>query len=384
MKTPRLFAVPALDPVPLVGSEGNVLRRCQYALTPDEYVELLEQVSPARFQLGSPALAALETYVFNRVGPLFPRYHHIAQRDHFLPHTGLWGPTRQFADPRMMTQIWRHTAAHEWYGWPLPVSTTFGRYQTACYEGEILAVVESEFRFFEEGGHMTDGMFNPAYPSTYEALRAVGVTSPEAAYALLHEVQFNGGKFPHEVVTHPAYKGGVAVTLHRQASWPEHDEAFTQAHWRHQRRAGYSRAYNTLWAPDRQESIFARQKLGHAGILLYGESTGNRLDPLEGARAVVKSMLRVMALDVVQHAWVDQDRAFGRIASMFADAVDETDVAALRATAEAMPETYDNILGYQYAGEPAPLWDLAMEFREFRVAWEARLKEKTEIWTTRA
>jgi len=378
MKSPRIFAVPAAQPVALTGAEGNILRRCRYALDPDEYCDLLEEVSPARSLLRSGALDALEQYVFNRVGPLFPTYNDVAQRDHFLPHTGLWAPVRKFDDPRVMTQLWLHTAAHEWYGWPLPVATTYGRYRQACFEGEILAVLESEFRFFQESAN-TAGMFNPAYPSTYEALRAVGIDTPEAAQELLHNAQFNEGVFPSAIYKHPAYTSGVAVTLHRQAAWPEHDEEFILKQWEYQRRAGYQRAYNNLWTPDRQASIFERQKLGHAGILQYQPG----LNPVEGLRAVVKSLLRVMALDVVQQPNVDQDFAFERIAGMFAATVLEgSDVDKLRHFAEALPDLYDGILGKNAVQFPAPIWDLALAFREFRLQWEERLKEKTAIWAS--
>lgn len=379
MKQPRMFSVPATEPVPLTGTEGNILRRCRYALSPDEYVDLLNEVSPARRELASPALDALERYVFNRVGPLFPTYNDVAQRDHFLPHTGLWAPVRKFDDPRVMTQLWLHTAAHEWYGHPLPVATTYNRYRQACFDGEILAVIESEFIFFQEGGSSIEGMFNPAYPSTYEALCAVGVDTPEAAFWLLHNAQFNRGVFPSAVYKHPAYTGGVAVTLHRQAAWPEHDEEFILKHWSYQRQAGYQRAYNHLWTPDRQTSIFGRQALGHAGILRYQSD----LDPLEGLRAVVKSMLRVMSLDVVQQPNVDQDMAFGRIVGLF-DALGSMDVNQLRALAERMPDIYDSILGEDPVQLPAPIWELALAFRGFRIQWEERLKEKTAFWTAGA
>lgn len=376
---PRLFTIPAADPVPLTGSEGNILRRCQYAPHPDEYQALLDQVSPARHTLGNGALDALERYVFNRVGPLFPTYNDIAQRDHFLPHTGLWAPIRRFDDPRVMTQLWLHTAAHEWFGWPLPVGTTFGLYQKASFESEILAVLESEFLFFKNGSEATAGMFNPAYPSTYEALQAVGVTDYYGALSLLRAIQFNGGRLPRSVTGHSGYKGGVAVTLQRQAAWPEHDEAFTIKQWTFQRQEGYLRAYTTLWTPDRHKAIFARQQQGHDGIAYYQDD----YDATEGLRAVVKSMLRVMSLDVVQHAGVDQDAAFGRIAGMFATVMNASSHDRLLNMLINMPDVYDTILGEDAVQYPAPLWSLACDFREFRVAWEERLKEKTAYWTAK-
>jgi hypothetical protein len=379
MKSPRLFSVPARAPLPLKGNEGNILRRVRYALTPDKYVALLEEVSPARFNLATKTLRALESYVYHRVGPLYPTYNHVAQRDHFLPHTGLWAPVRQFDDSRVMTQLWLHTAAHEWYGWPLPVSTTYERYRQACFEGEILAVVESEFRFFQQGEHCTKGMFNPAFPSTFEALQAVGVKTPDEARKLLHDVQFNGGRWPHEVYEHPAYKDGVAITLLRQSSWPEHDEQFTQMHWVAQREPKYLRAYSTLWTPDRQAAITARHEAGIHGLHSYVEQKHRNWDELEGTRAVVRSMLRVVSLDVVQHT-LDQDRAFGRIAGLFAEASSSDSLDRLREMAAEMPDVYDDILGYTEEVIPAPIWHLALNFRDFRVAWEARLQEKTALW----
>lgn len=381
MKSPRLFSVPARDPVPLKGDEGNILRRVRYALTPDEHEALLEDVSPARFHLATKTLRALESYAYHRVGPLYPTYNHVAQRDHFLPHTGLWAPVRQFDDVRVMTQLWLHTAAHEWYGWPLPVSTTYERYRQACFEGEILAVIESEFRFFQQGEHFTEGMFNPAFPSTYEALRAVGVSTPDEARRILHEVQFNGGRWPHEIYKHPAYKDGVAITLLRQSSWPEHDEQFVQMHWNFQRGSGYyTRAYNTLWAPDRQAGIRARHEAGNAGLLSYVEQKHRSWDEVAGTSAVVRSMLRVMSVDVVQHP-VDHEHALQRICGLHERAAHE-DLAGLRTMAAEMPDVYDDILADNAEKDPipAPMWQLALGFRDFRVAWEANLQEKTALW----
>jgi len=48
-----------------------------------------------------------------------------------------------------------------------------------------------------------------------------------------------------------------------------------------------------------------------------------------------------------------------------------------------MPDVYDTILGEDAVQYPAPLWSLACDFREFRVAWEERLKEKTAYWTAK-
>lgn len=373
---PSLLTIPAREPVPI--ADGNILRRCRYATTREEYTALLNEVSPARTLLQGMTLTALERYVFNRVGPLFPTYNDVAQRDHFLPHTGLWAPVRLFDDPRIMTQLWLHTAAHEWYGWPLPVATTFNRYRQACFEGEVLAVLESEFNLFYLYEEETRGMFNPAYPSTYEALLAVGIDSPEAARRLLYRLQFDeDGAAMASLHQHPAFQGGVAATLHRQMAWRSHDETYVMKHWCAQRaRPEYARAYLTLWQPDRQETIFARHRDGHEGILQYGAT--HPYDALEGARAVARSMLRVMALDVVQQDTVDQDAAFGRIAGIFSEVVESGDVDHLREVAHSLPDVYDDILGPDPKIFPAPIWSLALDFRNFRVQWEARLRSLVE------
>lgn len=381
MKSPRLFAVPAKSPIALTGSEGNILRRVRYALSPDEHEALLEEVSPARFQLGSKTLRALERYTYHRVGPLYPTYNDVSQRDHFLPHTGLWAPVRQFDDVRVMTQLWLHTAAHEWYGWPLPVSTTYERYRQACFEGEVLAVIESEFRFFKDMPKPTEGMFNPAFPSTYEALRSVGIETVEEAHKFLHNAQFNGGRFTHEVYAHPAYKGGTAITLLRQAAWPEHDEQFVLMHWNFQRGldSHYTRAYNTFWTPDRQEAIRARQAAGNEGLISFVSNKYRTWDEVAGTSAVIQSMIRVMAVDVVQHP-VNQAEAHERIYALRERAAHAKDLAELREMALEMPDVYDDILANKGVLLPAPMWKLATDFHSYRVGWEAELQEKTSLW----
>lgn len=379
MSTPHLFDIPARVPVPLAAADGNILRRCRYTADPGAYVDMLDTVSPSRLDLPSRVLDALERYVYNEVGPLYPMYNDVGQRDHFLPHAGLWAPTRLFDDPRVMTQLWLHTATHMWYGWPIPVSTTYQRYQRAAHEGELLAVMESEYHFFAENAEGTRGMFNPAYPSTYEAIRAVDQGgTPEQALQFLQSVQHTG-ELPPEVLHHPAYTGGVAVTLQRQAAWPEHDTRYSEMHWNMQRRAGYMRAHSMLWSLDRQKTIFIRHAEGRAGILRYWREPRG-LEPLNGARALAKSMLRVMALDVVQHD-VDQDYAFGRIVAIYTEVIHSSDLGRLHHIIHVLPDIYDVILGRDAVQFPAPIWDLATEFRSFRVAWEAKLKEKTEIWT---
>ena len=340
--------------------DGNLIQRSHVPESRDEWEAVLDVVSPARHLLRDEVTVALEKYAYNRVGPVFFPFAHPAMRDHFLPHTGLW-LDRPFADPRKATQIWTHTAFHEWFGWPLPVDTTYARYAHAAMAGEVLATMESEVRFFTRFPEATAGMYDPAYPSTAAAMAAVGAASVEDATRLAMHAQFNGGAFPAEVYRHPAFAGGVAVTLHRQAAWAEHDDAYLTRHWRHQRRAPFPTVFRTLWTPDRHATIFARHEDGVAGLLRW--SSENEYDDGAHRDAVARSLARVTAL-------------------MFPDTVAEVERALhLRHAADRVRDTY--------AGEcsrkkehPLPLWDCARDFARFRRGWESRLRERTAAWTS--
>ena len=193
---------------------------------------------------------------------------------------------------------------------------------------------------------------------------------------MLHDVQFSGGRFPAAILQHEANRGGVAVTLLRQAAWPRHDEMYTLSHWERQRESAYPAAYQSFWTQDRQTTIFNRHAAGHDGIVAYSDP----YDEEAGLRAIAKSLTRLMALDVVQYR-VDVANAHKVLAPVFATATESSSRASLVYLVESLPDVYDSILGQQPEQFPAPLWSLALEFREFRVGWEARLKQDTERWS---
>ena len=353
---PRLFSTPEVGPLgPLQNDEDNtsILLRSRIPWTREDWEACLDDMSPARHLLRDEITIALEKYCFNQVGPVYFPHTHPEMRDHFLPHTGLW-LDRPFKDPRVATQIWMHTAFHEWFGWPLPVSTLYPWYEQAMHAAEVLATMESEYRFFQRFPSETEGMFDPAYPSTYQAFTAVGADTVAKATAWALHAQASGGSFPDEVYAHPAYRNGVAVTLLRQGAWAEHDSAYTMAHWTYQRDIpGLLHAYTTLWNPDRHHTIRHRREAGVRALLAWSATH----DYDEGAHqeAVMRSANRILALEAV-----DQGRG-------------------LPTPLRTLTEAYDK--ASMCGAKPMPLWGLALQFAKYRRAWEARLREKTEVWS---
>lgn len=366
MTKPSLFSVPDAGTVPSV---RNILSRSLIALSREEWEAHLDVMSPARHLLRDEVTVALEKYTYNRVGAIFFPYTHPAQRDHFLPHMGLW-LNRPFEDPRIQTQIWTHTAFHTFWGWPLPVGTTYEKYTRAAFVGEVLSTMESEYGLFERFPEETEGMFNPAYPSTFEAFRAVGANTMAKAAELALHVQFKEGKYPARVYQNSNYKGGVAITLNRQGAWAEHDTLWAMLNWKHQRTPGLIRAYHTLWSPDRHGTIYERHSEGRDALMRY--CNDQPYDDTEHLRSVVKSMLRV----VVASASTDE-RLFGWASHLYAQA-SEAPLFRLRTIAQDLPGQYDEFVSTH---DPMPLWDLATEFRDYRMDWELRLKERVAGWT---
>ena len=374
MTSPNLFAIPGQ--VASGAATGNILRRSLIARDRDEWEAHMDMLSPARHLLRDDITVALEKYAYNRVGAIYFPYTHPEQRDHFLPHTGLW-LHRPFDDPRVMTQIWMHMAFHEWFGWPLPVSTTYQLYTKACFVGEVLSTMESEYGLFDRFPEETAGMFNPAYPSTYEAFRAIGATTKEEATSLALHAQFNRGTYPDYVYKHPNFHNGVAITLHRQAAWASHDDVWADLNWKHQRVDLVTRLYHFLWQPERHRTIFERQAQGLDALRRYGAE--HDYDNDEHLVSVAKSMLRTVALDSATASMKDADRIFSWV-SRWWSTLQEQDAPFARGVIHFLADNYDDLRGTNDMGNPMPLWDLATEFRAFRNRWEADLKDRTAGW----
>ena len=335
----------------------------------------MDRVSPARHVLADDVTEALTKYEYNRVGAVYFPWDddHPEMRDHFLPHCGLV-LHRNFADPRMETQIHQHTMFHCFWGWPLPVNTTYGLYQNAAFVGEVLATMESEYGLFDRFPKQTEGMFNPAYPSTYQAFKAVGVETMDAAIEVALKAQFNRGIFRPEIYQHPNFKGGVAITLHRQSAWATHDEMWCNLNWKHQHDDRVQRCYRALWEPERHKSIFQRHSEKRTALGQYGAN--NDYDDYEHLRATLKSMLRIMALDAVEHSHFEEtfstakglyDKAFAR--EFLAD--------ELVYFIKSLPEIYENSKG---DWRPMPLWKIATSLRPGRLAWEDELRMRIAAW----
>jgi hypothetical protein len=343
---------------------SHLLRRVVYATTRPEFEALLDSQSPARHELRDAELVALEKYTFTKVGPLFFKSDAPPARDHFLPHTGLW-LDRPLPDPRMQTQLWSHTAYHNWYGMPLPVEG-LAEYTRANFEAEIMAVIGSEFDFFKRFP-TARSMFNSNFVSTYDAFHAVGLDSTALAKGCMMRMQFNGGRIPLDVSTHPAFKGGVAVTLSRQAAWAEHDTAWCKANFEAQQSEQFKSVYTNLWRFDDHGVIHERIAAGAEGLLRW--SSLNDYDENSAKHAVTVSMVRVLGLELARVNAVDDD-----VLAKLIELRECDEPESVLDFADKMAEKHGILQ------DPMPLWDVATTFHPFRLQWEQELRAKTAQW----
>lgn len=350
-----------------VDPDAGLLDRLVVPLDRDQWEQVLDVVHPARDVIDTPTYRALEKYAYNEVGPVLVPFTHPEMKVHFLPHVGIH-LVRTFPDPRITSQYTLHQWMHCFYGWPLPVASNLARYEKACSAGEVLAAMETEFALFEELPEATAGMFDPAYPSLHDAFRAVGFRTFADAVREADRMQNASSEaeaLPPHVRHHPAFQGGVAVTLLRQVAWAEHDREWARLNWHRQRANPLVRQlFASLWAPDGHASIFQRHKEGREALLLYDRTHDH--DDRKHRTATLRSLLRTAALSLASApgGGIDPNRHLLVPGVATPDDVRRAYEAALAGNRDA----------------PMPLWDLATEFHAFRVAWEARLRARTAAW----
>lgn len=363
--------------------EGTFFSRAKVPLTRSEWETYLDEIAPARHLFRDDMTIGLEKWAFNEVGAIFFAEALDPMRQHFLPHAGLW-PVRHFEDPRFGHQYWQHHALHCWYGWPIPVDTTYNLYYRACFVGEILAAMETEFGLFDRFPEETKGMFNPSYPSTYEAFHAVGIKTLEEAISVAQHIQFSDGQIPSNVLRHPNFKGGVAVTWHRQAAWADHDHAWAMTNWKHQHLVpAIQSVYRNLWDLNRHRTIFDRHEQGRQRLIEYGRSA--EFDEIKHQRAVCKSLLRTLALFLPNETETLEIRMILRNPDFeptgFLDMIFDAKIRSWGDLAQVLIGFCDRRLGsFPEKNTPMPLWHVATEFHEFRAAWQKRLQVQVDNW----
>lgn len=344
----------------------HLLRNVAYATTCDALERLLDKQSPARHVLRDDVSEALEKHSF-AMGALYFPCTSPAARDHFLPHTGLW-LDRPMSDVMMHTQLWTHTAFHNWYGMPLPVGDV-RHFTDVNFVAEIHAVIGSEYDFFVRFP-AAKAIFNPNFVSTYDAFCAVGHNTASLAAGLMMRMQFrNEPGAPADVRNHPKFKGGVAITLLRQAAWSEHDRVWCNTMFGAQQSEKFKDVYTNLWRCDDHATIQERIAAGPDGLLAW--SKRNSYDGTRATHAVAVNMTRVLGLSLAEHCPpADWASAINNLI-MLRDCSDPDKV---------IQYADDYAAKYGVLQTPMPLWNAAKTFRRFRLQWEQSLAERTAAW----
>lgn len=227
--------------------------------------------------------------------------------------------------------------------------------------------MDTEFALFERLPNETEGMFDPAYPSLYEAFRAVGVRTFDDAVREASRMQYAPSPdtaIPPHIRHHPAFTGGVAVTLLRQSAWAEHDREWARLNWHHQREhARLLTVWNTLWTPDGHRSVFERHKDYAANLIRYGETHRFAYDDQAHVTRLTLNLRRTSTVLLAHHV----------------NGADAPYMGPLNSPNAVLDHHRTFIERLEHRDPPMPLWNLATEFHTFRTNWEARLKAATQV-----